>query len=1250
MGNKNELNKEQEAAAYCTANAVIAAGAGSGKTTVLASRYVWLVTERKYRVREILTLTFTKKAATQMYRKIYLKLTEKAKEGAGAEQSSPAALAAQRALEEFSQARIQTLDSYSSSIVKQAANRYGISPSFSIDTERCLKIAMDEALPFVIANRNHPAMERLYFNNKPMAITGKIFASALYRYTHIDSPPNAKNDFGRQAEIVIGEWKKQSAIIIGKIEELAEVYRGNENYHVDIAPLLDQFSPEIFPGENELRGYFRQLLNMEHHAVTEWSEKHPIAERINKSFRYFLSFYELNMRKGSPRNNPAKEIAGELKKMFQEFSSLAVFCRQAGLIYSVLTLLSMLQNRYLERKRAEGILTYSDVSRLARIILLNETDIRRSEKESFKAIMIDEFQDNNEHQKDLLFLLAENENTQNSTVPSPDEITQGKLFFVGDEKQSIYRFRGADVSVFRKLSNDIASGNSGGKGIPLTINYRSAPRLIGAFNAIFGGYQYDPRGKSPQKENPALKKKHAVFAPENEIPQYEASYTPLSAYQESGGKLAICILDKQDSENYDEEAEILSPAETEARYVAEKIKILLNKKNEDGSRKYKPDDIAILFRTRIAQHLFEKHLMLLNIPYANENLNGFFYGGPVDDIMSVLRLAAYPEDRAAYAQMLRSPFAGLSLPSLAICMAALDDSQDGKIQAKPFDDAPLELLIGAEKEKYRNGQRLYQKIMDMACKKSISSLISILWYEEGYRYETEWNPVTASFRELYDYLFHLAAIADEENCGLAAFTDHIQSLEKPGERLDDLDIPIERPGAVSLLTVHRSKGLEYKVVFLCCCHARDRSSSSDDIFDTGPEGLTLNPPLPPEFSGIKDVRRNYFWERSRVIEDSKKLAELRRLLYVGMTRAGEELYLSGCLDISRHSCAESENGTPENFAKKLKQFIDYRIAEEKNSGIKGDTIIKDNTFFGLCLPSLGEYIPDDDSADAQPFFDIEQIPCYDESHVRSAGEHGSRFSNDQEGLNAFFSAAEPFYRAAQVITTPDVPVKHCTPTSLHTALPEAAHGGAGGFSASRTYSGKDSPDVFGKIDALLNRYAKQQGEGGEIFSFGSFGTIAHICLESKLGSREVIIPAALSALLAPKDLELIIEAGKELAQRFAQSPLGIIAAESKNRKNEYRFRSLAAAAENEFFISGTIDLVFDDSDTVYVVDFKTDREELPGIHIPQMACYYRAVSDLFVPPKAGPKGKKCQLWLYHLRSGHAVEVTEKAADFSLNAR
>jgi ATP-dependent helicase/nuclease subunit A len=1263
---KVTLNNEQQAAAYCDENAVVAAGAGSGKTMVLASRFAWLVTERKCRVREILTLTFTRKAAAQMYRRIHLLLVEIAAVDSGIKGKL-----AREALEEFAQARIQTLDSYSAVIVKQAANRYGISPDFSIDEERCLRLAYDEAMSFFIAKRGHPAIQRLYPNKSPVSIANDIFASGLFNHTHIDTRVNPAEDFTGQCNTICSEWEKQSRRIISLLQKLNEANTENENYLPDIAPVINQFTSGkvVFPGVRELDEYFKQLAVIPHDSIIKWTDSHSLQTALTNVMEYLLSLVSLNLIKGKRQNNPVKELIKELRVLFKEFSSIMVFCIQAGLTCSVLKLLSDLQLRYLGRKRVERVLTYTDAARLAKTILIEQKDIRQSEKESFKAVMIDEFQDNNELQKDLLFLIAEKTDIANDAVPPAKDLSPGKLFFVGDEKQSVYLFRGADVSVFRKLKSELGSSD-----LPLKTNYRSAPVLIGAFNTLFGGFKFDPEGKAPA---PMAKgeKAPAVFAPlesqGEKFPPFEASFSPLHANKKNGGKLTLCILDKQDSSEIDASDDLeggesghLSPVENEARYVAWRIGELLKEKNNTGESKYRPGDIAILFRTRSPQQLFEKHLMLLNIPYACEDLNGFFYGGPVDDIMSVLRLAAYPKDSGAYAQMLRSPFAGLSMQGLAICagMAA---------GTAPFSDEPLSRLSEGDRIKYMHGKRIYQKILDIAQKESISALISELWYREGYRYETEWNPRTAAYRELYDYLFHLAALADEKNQGLAEFTDYIQSLYNADERLSDIEIPLERPSAVRLITIHKSKGLEFPVVFICCCNKKGQNDYSGDLYHTDDWGLTFTTPLPQEYSDNAFVRRSYFWERSMTVRKEKRTAELRRLLYVGMTRAENELFLSGCLGISKTLGLENrdQNADAENFPRYLKQYIDVKNEKAErssavvNGGIKGDTILEGNTFFGLCLPAFGAHLAEAPQPSSQgvepeargsplaagdPFFHIEEIPSYSEQQIRDAEKSGSQFSNDQAGLNAFFELVEPLYKNASGIETPVVPKRHYTPTSLHSVQVHADGIGAtysvnGHWTDKKdNYSGEAAADIFGIVDNLIEHYAKQQGNNNDKFNYGSFGTIAHICIEALLSNQEIKIPSHLTELISSKDADAVLSAGKELAQRFARSPLGNIARGSEKRKNEFSFRSLIYAGEKELFINGTIDLLFEDAETVYVIDFKTDGQELPWEHIPQMACYYKAASDLF----AVPANKECRTLLYYLRTGHAVDVTMKAKSFN----
>ena len=184
-----------------------------------------------------------------------------------------------------------------------------------------------------------------------------------------------------------------------------------------------------------------------------------------------------------------KELKDLLKKMLPYFN----FLYYSEELKGICQLLEIFQEEVQNTKRSMGLLTFADVAALAIESLLKYPELRLIEKKSYKAIMIDEFQDDNILQKELLFLLAEKEELCSSRIPLASELNPEKLFFVGDEKQSIYKFRGADVEVFRKLSDEL-SGKA-----TLSTNYRSEPALVAAFNTIFGGVKY-PLAKQEEIE------------------------------------------------------------------------------------------------------------------------------------------------------------------------------------------------------------------------------------------------------------------------------------------------------------------------------------------------------------------------------------------------------------------------------------------------------------------------------------------------------------------------------------------------------------------------------------------------------------------------------------------------------------------------------------------------------------------------------------------------------------------------------
>lgn len=1172
-----QLNEEQIAAICAEGNIVTSAGAGSGKTTVLAKRFAYLVTEKNYKVESILTLTFTKKATIQMHEKIYNTL-QIISESTDSRITDKAKKAAKEACDNFFNAKIQTLDSYCNTIVKLACTRYGIRPDFTIDSNKATEIARQSALPFILNKRNCKAIQVLANTSKFSDIANSLLVDTIINFSSICEPLEFTKLFIKQQDEIIQIWNKTINKCSQIIKDCINIKNSGddkitENFKLKFYPALEQSIPDIDGN----------LLSLSQNRIISYC-------------KYIDSLsYKISLRGQRADRNIYVSYIKELQQTCTTLLTCANFILQKDILFETAELLEEFQNIVNQQKRIQGILTFSDISTLALKILKENPDIRQIEKNNYKAIMIDEFQDDNNLQKELLFCLAEKKDVQTKGVPSINQLENNKLFFVGDEKQSIYKFRGADVSVFRRLATELTETPSG-KLICMNTNYRSDSALIKAFNCFFGGYEYNQDIDLTDNIGP---QNPSVFFKQNEqdIPFYEASYSPVKipiqkTNQDNFPKVFVNMYNTEIQNDISEE-EKLSTEDIEAIWTAQKIKTLIEEK------KYKPEEICILSSTTTKQFLYEKYLRIFGVPYTSEKLTTLFSDGPVNDTYSFLRLCIYPSDTESYAQILNSPFINCSTQETNVILA--------EYQNEPFIISDAIQISDELKSKLKQKRTEYEILKQKNKTGNLTSCITYLWYDLGYRFETLWNQTVLLYNSQYDILFELARQADENNLNLSDFVDLLLDYKNGDQKLEDIDIPLERPNAVEIMTVHKSKGLEFPVVFICNCSGKKKAMRNEGFISANKEwGITLNLPPHKELS-FTSPSKNYFYSLTLEDEKNKEAAETKRLLYVAMTRAENELYIVGHY--------------PGTFS-----------LENKN----GSKRSKSN-FTDFMSPILTYYLDNfDDQAEMNvskkesPFV-FSEIPEITRSELKKERNNNNR-PNTKKSKLQFINTISKLYDKAEYIVKPEIESIYKSPSQLENSINIDRSTLINKPTTSNINN--ELQNAFKKIDLLINNDENLN----DSFKSTNFGTIAHAYLEAALSNQEVFLSKKDTSMLSATELKLVENTCKQITENFINSDIGKKAINAEWKKTEYRFRARFLSKENQknYIYKGSIDLVFQNNQNVYVIDYKTTKDELPQEYYQQLGIYSKAIASIRNVPLENVHCVLC-----YLRTGNNIDITNE---------
>lgn len=848
-----QLNEEQLKAVKVKNNAAISAGAGSGKTRVLAKRFVYLILERNIPVEKIVALTFTKKAATEMYERIYSELIDV--KNSLIESNKIKVL--ENALKNFSKTNISTIDSFCGSIARSGCNQFGIAPDFIIDGDAVNKIIKTSSLNFFLENRDNKYLLELIGDTSIDSFISSLLETFLKLGT-VTKPIN------------IEECKK---LFDKNLDELFQneikIFKTHANIVLS-CPEFDTPDAKITEAQNIL-------------ATIDVCPKTLDDKNFDAFLQMLNSFSEINFSGRGPSDEIKKNVRDSIKFIRDKYAKpnaninfklIKDFYDSRELNFEIFDLLNELQKDVINQKRITGVFNYSDVAQLAIDCLLADIDLRNFYKNEYDIIMIDEFQDNNSLQRDLLFLLSEKKDLHSCSIPHAKDLTEDKLFFVGDDKQSIYLFRGADVSVFKKLSDEFSADEN----INLDTNYRTEKKLIQFFNDTFSQVFYS-KSNLPTEIN-------------TEYLSHEARFSEIKSNRETSGvSPSVNIFFASEFKNIDETI-YLNSKETEAFVIAKKISDMVKNKvtvrdAESGkARACKYSDFAILFRATTNQTIVERFLRLLGVPYKAEQQAGIFYDAPINDLIAVIKLALHSDDKLIYAQVLRSPFVNISDLLFTKILFATDENTEA------FDENLGVDFLSEEYKQYKNACNFFLRVKKYVAENSCAEIITKLWYDEGYRYLLLQNPEYHRYMELYDYVFEIARLADANCLSVEQFIEQVEAYIKNEEKLDDMEIPVstslENQDTVKLLTIHKSKGLEFPIVCIPYAASKGRNDSLESkIFYSEKYGLSIN------IENENKKNNNIFYNILLDFEKFKKDAELKRLLYVALTRAESHIIMTG---------------------------------------------------------------------------------------------------------------------------------------------------------------------------------------------------------------------------------------------------------------------------------------------------------------------------------------------------------------------
>lgn len=820
---------------------VVSAGAGSGKTAALVELYLRLLAgetslPRPLAVEEIVAITFTDKAAAEMKERVREALRKRLQQGEpGADWG--------KLLRTLPGANISTFHAFCSRILRENPAEACVDPAFAVLDAYTSAAELQAALEEVIKAEltAHSPQIRALLEQFPLSARG--------------------HGKGLREHLIDLHWqrtgsKQDNAALLGTAaawEERASAMFREESRRLH--GLLPEVARILETKEAVFHARLRELPALFHQA--------PLAPDSIDTPRLLASM------RGCIAGNWGKEkaVRDQLTDCLDTLLPAWHQILGAPLVAALLHLLLRLEDAYGRRKVRRGALDFEDLQLKTRDLLLRDPQLREEYRQKLPVVMVDEFQDTNPLQKELVELLCGGEQ---------------RMFIVGDPKQSIYLFRGADVTVFSQIQRELAAG--GGQNLYFQESFRSRPALIAFVNQLFsdimiGGADFEVKYGMGD-----------LLAPQRQ----DQDPTP-----------CVELLRISTGENADEQRRL------EATAIAGKIHRLVavpdgvavfdrqtaSGKGGEAAPLFVPrpprfGDIAILFRRFSNLKIFERELRQAGIPYYVVKGKGFYRCQELLDLLNFLKYLEFGGDLTALAGVLRSPLCGISDETLYL----LGRNELGlggwgdyfRAAAPPHDPLLWQRIAEPDQARMAGLARLIARLKPLKDRLNLTELLEECLSATGFvatlltTFQGEQK--VANLRKFLEFA---RTFAERGGGALRDFVNQLTALVEAEPTEAEASIAAEGEDVVRLMTIHQSKGLEFPIVFvpelgggLPPDHAAIKYDESLGF------GLKLQIPggeATPTlaFQQISELRRN------------KEAAEQKRLFYVALTRARDYLVLSG---------------------------------------------------------------------------------------------------------------------------------------------------------------------------------------------------------------------------------------------------------------------------------------------------------------------------------------------------------------------